>query len=105
LSLIKNKINQAFLYLQMKNDAFTVDDIYLQFKGEKTKKEFGIIEVYNLYTIRINKLVGIELKMVTYKKFIESRNHLLDYVKWKFKAKDFKLKDLKYSFITDCKSL
>ena len=81
LSLIKNKINQAFLYLQMKNDAFTVDDIKSQFKGEKTKKEFGIIEVYDLYTIRINKLVGIELKMVTYKKYIESRNHLLDYVK------------------------
>jgi len=101
LSLIKNKINQAFLYLQMKNDSFSVDDLYAQFKGEKTKKEFGIIEVYDLYTVRINKLVGIELKLVTYKKYIESRNHLLGFVKWKFKANDFKLKDLKFNFITD----
>lgn len=101
LSLIKTKINQAFLYLQMKNDTFYVDDIYMQMKGKTTKREFGIIEVYDLYTVRINKLVGIELKLVTYKKYIESRNHLLGFVKWNFKANDFKLKDLKFNFITD----
>ncbi|MBF2709308.1 site-specific integrase [Flavobacterium soyangense] len=101
LSLIKSKINQAFLYLQMKNDVFSVDDIYSQFKGVKTKKEFGIIEVYNMYNERIKKLVDIEIKLVTYKKYIESRNHLLGFVKWKFKSNDFKLKDLKFNFITD----
>jgi site-specific recombinase XerD len=101
LSLIKRKINQAFLYLQMNNDVFSVDDIYLQMKGKPTKRELGLIEVYDLYTIRINKLVGIELKLVTYKKYIESRNHLQDFVKWKFKTKDYKLKDLNFNFITD----
>jgi integrase/recombinase XerD len=101
LSLIKNKINQAFLYLQMKNDVFSVDDIYSQFKGVKTKKEFGIIEVYNMYNERIKKLVDIEIKWVTYKKYIESHKHLLGFVKWKFKSNDFKLKDLKFNFITD----
>lgn len=101
LSLIKNKINQAFLYLQMKNDNFSVNDISLQMKGKTTKKEFGIIEVYDMYNQRIKKLVGIELKLVTYKKYIESRNHLLDFVKWKFKDRDFKLRDLKFNFITD----
>jgi site-specific recombinase XerD len=101
LSLIKNKINQAFLYLQMKNIIFSVVDIYLQSKGEAIKREFGIIEVYNIYNERIKKLVDIEIKWVTYKKYIESHNHLLDFVKWKFNAKDFKFKDLKFNFITD----
>lgn len=101
LSLIKQKINQAFLFLQMKNDIFSADIIYSQFKGEKAKKEFSIIEVYDFYNIRINKLVGIELKLVTYKKYVESRNHLFDFIKWRFKTKDFKLKDLKYVFISD----
>lgn len=101
LSLIKTKINQAFLYLQMKNIPFNVNDIYLQSKGETIKKEFGIIEVYDLYNIRIDKLVGIELKLVTYKKYVESRNHLFDFVKWKFKAKDHKFKELKMSFIEE----
>lgn len=101
LSLIKQKINQAFLYLQMKNEAFSADDIFMQMKGKTTKKEFGIIEVYNIYNDRIKKLIGIEIKLVTYKKYIESHKHLSDFLKWKFQAKDFKLKDLKFNFITD----
>lgn len=34
LSLIKNDINQAFLFLQVKEEKFDVNDIYTQYKGE-----------------------------------------------------------------------
>ncbi|MBT0525708.1 recombinase [Riemerella anatipestifer] len=34
LSLIKNNINQAFLFLQVKEEKFDVNDIYTQYKGE-----------------------------------------------------------------------
>ncbi|AFR35244.1 recombinase [Riemerella anatipestifer] len=34
LSLIKNNINQAFLFLQIKEEKFDVNDIYTQYKGE-----------------------------------------------------------------------
>ena len=33
LSLIKTKLSQAFLFLQVKGIDFTVDDIYKQYKG------------------------------------------------------------------------
>ena len=39
LSLIKTKINRAFLMLQVKENSFTVDDIYSLYKGKKTQKE------------------------------------------------------------------
>ena len=45
LSLIKTKLSQAFLFLQVKGSDFTVDDIYKQYKGETPKKEFGVMEV------------------------------------------------------------
>ncbi len=38
LSLIRTKLNQAFLFLQVKGTDFTVDDIYKQYKGETLKK-------------------------------------------------------------------
>ena len=47
LNLIKTKINQVFLYLQVNDTKFTVEDILRKYKGEPTKKEFGIVEVYN----------------------------------------------------------
>lgn len=101
LSLIKNKINQAFLYLQMKGSDFDVDDLYLIYKGEKPKKENGVLEVYNEYNNKIKKLIGKDIELVTYNKYLESHNHLRDFVKYKFSAVDVKLKDVKSNFLED----
>ncbi|WP_242092480.1 site-specific integrase [Aestuariivivens sediminicola] len=99
LSLIKTKLSQAFLFLQVKGSDFTVDDIYKQYKGETPKKEFGVMEVYNLHSDRIKKLIGIDIQYVTYSKYIESGRHLQSFIKHKFKAKDIQLKALKSSFL------
>ncbi|RTY79650.1 site-specific integrase [Flavobacterium sp. LS1P28] len=101
LSLIKSKINQAFLYLQVNSPDFTIDKLMSQYKGVPFKKEVGLIEVYKLYLVRIKKLVNIEIKLVTYKKYEESLTHLNDFVKWKFKSSDIKLKDIHSNFITE----
>jgi len=101
LSLIKTKLNQAFLFLQVKGSDFTVEDIYKQYKGETPKKEFGVIEVYNLHSDRISKLIGIEIKQVTYSKYLESGKHLKGFIRHKFKQKDIQLKALKSSFIAN----
>jgi len=100
LSLIKTKLNQAFVFLQVRGSDFTVEDIYKQYKGETPKKEFGVMEVYNLHSDRISKLVGIEIKQVTYSKYLESGMHLKDFIRHKFKQKDIQLKALKSSFLT-----
>ena len=101
LNLIKNQINQVFLYLQINNSEFTVDDIYTKFKGNTPKKELGVLEVYELFNIRIYKLIGRDLKKVTYKKYIESFVHLKSFIKAYFKANDIKLKDLKLNFLNE----
>jgi integrase len=99
LSLIRTKLTQAFLFLQVKGTGFTVDDIYKQYKGETPKKEFGVMEVYNLHSARIKKLLGIDIQLVTYQKYLESGVHLQSFIKHKFKSKDIQLKALKNSFI------
>lgn len=101
LSLINNEINQAFLYLQVNNSEFSIEDILNQYKGVPIKKDFGLLEVYGLYLIRIEKLIDIEIKLVTYKKYQESKVHLSDFVKWKFKTTDIKLKDIKSNFVVE----
>ena len=44
LSLIRTKLNQAFLFLQVNEVNFDVQDIYMQYKGKPLKKERGVIE-------------------------------------------------------------
>lgn len=101
LSLIKNKINQAFLFLQMRGIDFGVTDLYLIYKGEKPKKEKGILEVYTEYSSKIKKLIGKDIELVTFNKYLESFNHLKDFVRYKFNSSDIKLKDVKSNFLND----
>lgn len=99
LSLIRQNLNQAFLFLQVKGAPFTVLDIYNQYKGETPKDEVGVMEAYRLHNDRIKKLVGIDIKEVTYSKYLESGKHLQGFIKHKFKAKDIHLKAVRSSFL------
>ncbi|TJY37940.1 site-specific integrase [Pontimicrobium aquaticum] len=101
LSLIRTKLNQAFLFLQVNEVNFDVHDIYMQYKGKPLKKERGVVEVYDMHSQRIKKLIGIDIQEVTYKKYLESGKHLKDFIKHKYKQKDIKLKALRSNFIDD----
>ena len=101
LDLIKTKINQVFLYLQVNNSEFNVDDIFNLYRGKPIIKEFKIIEIYDNYLLRIEKLIGKEIQKVTYNKYKESLVHLKSFIKWKFKKSDIYINELKYTFITD----
>ncbi|MCH4551975.1 Arm DNA-binding domain-containing protein [Aestuariibaculum lutulentum] len=101
LSLIKTKINRAFLLLQVKDEAFTVDDIFSLYKGVKTAKEYNVIEYFERYLKRIKTLVGVEIKQVTYEKFEYVKNDIKAFVKWKFKTKDYPLKKLDMNFLSE----
>lgn len=101
LSLIKTKINQAFLFLQVNNPDFDVNDLYNQYLGKSLRKDMGLIEVYDEYLKRIHKLIDKEIKLVTYNKYKESKVHLVDFIYWNMKAKDVKLNALKSNFVTD----
>lgn len=101
LSLIKNKINQAFLYLQVKDEPFDVNDIYKQFKGETIAKEYGLLEFYSLWLEKQKKLINIEIKQSTYDKFSYIKKDVESFIKFQFKKSDMKLKNLDFAFIQE----
>lgn len=101
LSLIKNKINQAFLLLQIQGIDFSADDIYNQFKGKPIKANIGLLAYYDEYLLKYKKLIGIEIKQITWNKFNYICKDLKDFIKWKYKQNDIHLKDLDYSFIIE----
>lgn len=101
LSLIKNKINQAFLLLQMQGEDFDVQDIYSHYKGEPNEREKSVLEVFDMHNERMHKLVGIEYSKFTYAKFIETRKHLFEFMQITYSKKDMLLKDLTLKFLDD----
>ncbi|NNC49391.1 MAG: site-specific integrase [Flaviramulus sp.] len=101
LSLIKTKINRAFLMLQVKENSFTVDDIYSLYKGKKTQKEYNVVEYFESHLNKLKTLVGIDIKQVTWNKFNYIKKDVKSFVKWKFKTNDYPLKKLELQFLHD----
>jgi len=101
LSLIKTKINQAFLFLQVQENDFSVEDIYNQYAGVALNTDKSILDVFDLHIKKQEKLIGIETTKVSVAKFYQTKKHLTSFIWHQHKKKDYMLKDLKSSFITD----
>ena len=101
LSLIKQEINQAFLFLQVQKEQFDVEDIYLKFKGEDIKPSKTLIEVFNLHNARMEKLVGIEYTKSTFSKFTEAKQHIENFLFHKYKKKNIALDEISLKFLND----
>lgn len=101
MSLIKQQLGQAFLMLQIQQNSFDVEDIYKKYKGEETKQELGLIAAYEEHNVYYKKLIGKDIKEVSWQKFENTKGHLQDFIKWKYEQKDIKLSKLKFQFIKD----
>lgn len=101
LSLIKNKINQAFLFLQVNEEEFDVEDIFLQYKGNPPKKNKTILQLFQEHNDRIEKLIGKEYSIATLWKFKQAKELLKDFIKYSFNKGDYHFKDLDLKFIQD----
>lgn len=101
LSLIKTKINKAFLLLQIKELDFDVDDIYNQFIGKSTTAEKTLLDAFDYHINRMQKLVGIDVKQVSVQKYNQSLVHVKSFLKFKYNKSDYLLKGLKLQFLHD----
>ncbi|MCW4451583.1 site-specific integrase [Kaistella sp. BT6-1-3] len=101
LSLIKQEINQAFLFLQVQGREFNAEDIYMHYKGENIKDDKSIMEIFNLHIAKQEKLIGISTTKGSVAKFYQTKTHVKNYIFWKFKKHDYMLNKMKMSFITE----
>lgn len=101
ISLIKQKINQAFLFLQVNQPNFDAEDIYLLYLGENTKLSKTLLEVFEMHNSRMEKLIGIEYTQSTYNKFVQVKIHTTAFIKFQYKKSDILLESIKMNFLRD----
>lgn len=101
LSLIKNQINQAFLFLQLQKPEFDVEHLYRNYKGETQKEDKTLMDAFGYHNNRMKKLVGIEASINSWERYHNTHNHIKDFLWHKFRKKDIKLKDMTSNFIID----
>ena len=101
LSLISQKISEAFLMLQVLPDTFDVDDIYRKYKGEDVKTDITILGAYDLHNEKMKKLIGVDFNQLSWSRYLESRRKVAEFIKSKYRKSDVKLKQLDLKFIKD----
>ncbi len=99
LSLIKTKINQAFLFLQVQEKDFEVEDIYLQYIGEPIKEDKTILKLFQEHNDKMEKLIGKDYSIGTLWKFKQSLELLKGFIKFQFKKNDYLFKNLDLQFV------
>jgi site-specific recombinase XerD len=76
----------------------TVDELRKALKGENERKSKTLVEVCKLYNSSFEKLVGIEIGEITFKRYATFASKVEDFMKLKMGIKDIRLENIKYSF-------
>jgi hypothetical protein len=88
LTIITNNLRNAYLSLQLEHKYFTVEDILLKFLGKPIKHRQGLVEYFEKYLNRTEKLIGKDLQYGTWKKYNYACIQASSFVRWKYGKKD-----------------
>ena len=94
-------IRKAYLQLQLSEVEFTVEDIFHNYVGKPSKKEVGTIQYFKEFLAKKKKLIGIDIQLVTWKKFHYVCTQAQDFIKWKYGKNDLPMNKLKLQFLKD----
>ncbi len=67
----------------------------------KLRKEYNVIEYFEHRLNKLKKLIGIDIKQVTWDKSYYVKNNVKSFILWKFQQKDIPLNKLKLHFLDD----
>lgn len=98
LDTVRSRINRIHRQLVEDNKTFTSSDVknlYLG-KGEKLKM---LLELFDEHNQQMEKLIGIEFAMGTYKRYHTTRSHVAEFIKTELKKSDIPIRDVNLKFI------
>ncbi len=98
LDTVRSRINKIQRQLVEDNDLFTAADIknlYLG-KGEKVKM---LVDLFDEHNQQMEKLIGIEFALGTYKRYHTTRSHVAEYIETEYGKNDIPVRDVDLKFI------
>src|SRR5690606_30411856 len=101
LLIIKEKIRNAHLLIQLEEGKLDLELIFHKFLNKPLKDEVLVSEFFTSYLNKLKKIVDKEIKTSTYKKFEYLEAHINNFIKWKFKKNDIPFEKLDLQFLED----
>lgn len=98
MATIRHKVNKIQHDLIEEGQPFTVHDVKDKYLGKDAKLKM-LIQLFDEHNQQMEKLVGIEFALGTYKRYHTTRSHLAEYVKSEYRKNDIAVRDVDLKFI------
>ena len=101
LDILTTNIKKAYLKIQVDGTEFSVEDIFNNYIGKAIEKEVMVLEYFVEFLSKKKKLIGIDIQLVTWRKYNYSYIQVKDFINWKYGKNDILFKKLKLQFLHD----
>ncbi|MBU2905104.1 site-specific integrase [Arenibacter algicola] len=101
LSLIGQKLNNAFLSLELASNDYSINEIFDKYAGKIVKKEDNVVSYFRRFLAKKSLLIDKDIKVATWKKFDYVCNDLEAFILSAHKKKDMPLNKLNPQFLED----
>ncbi|MDO6603181.1 site-specific integrase [Arenibacter palladensis] len=98
MATIRHKVNKIQHDLIEEGQPFTVHDVKDKYLGKDAKLKM-LIQLFDEHNQQMEKLVGIEFALGTYKRYHTTRSHVAEYVKSEYQKNDIPVRDVDLKFI------
>lgn len=89
---VKQKLNTIYGKASLSQNSVSALDVKNLFLNKDT--EYFLCQAYDLHNKRIEPLVGKEYVKATYNRYLRERDHLSDFIYYRYNKRDIRLKDL-----------
>ncbi len=98
MATIKHKVNKIQHHLIEEGKPFTVHDVKNKYLGKDAKLKM-LIELFDEHNLQMEKLVGIEFALATYKRYHTTISHVAEYIQTEYHKSDIPVRDVNLKFI------
>lgn len=87
--------------LMVEGKQITIDVIKNKWFGVSTERPRMLMEIFDHHNSQMKELIGKEFSPLTYERYVTSKKHTFEFLKWKLKVEDLDINELNFEFITD----
>jgi site-specific recombinase XerD len=87
--------------LMLERKQIRIDVIKKIWFGISTERPHMLMEIFEHHNNQMKELIGKEFSPLTYERYVTSKRHTQEFLKWKLKVSDLDINELNYEFITD----
>src|SRR5690606_7754421 len=98
MATVRHKVNKIHHELVEDGNFFTVHDVKDKFLGNDKRVKM-LLELFDEHNQQMEKLVGIEFALGTYKRYFTTRSHVAEYIKSEYRMNDIAVRDVDLKFI------